>query len=150
QPGSLAAIQWNGLRYRFDDDSKAGEQAVIDLQTGIGLDVDGSLSDFDARASAITLAQGFELLGDHPAWSPETQTAWLERFTGLADFLNRQPETMTLVERIWSGLLNVAAGIVLEDETRLQAGADVYRQVIDHEVRPEGYLPSAVEGGDGG
>ena len=32
QPGTLAAVQWNGLRYRFDDDQKAGEQAVIDLQ----------------------------------------------------------------------------------------------------------------------
>jgi hypothetical protein len=150
QPGTLAAIQWNGLRYRFDDDSQAGEQAVIDLQTGIGLDVDGSLSDFDALASAITLAQCFELVHDHPFWTPESQTAWSGRFAGLGDFLNRQPETITLVERIWGGLLNVALGIVLEDEVRLQAGVDVYRQVIDNDIRPEGFLPLAVEGSDGG
>jgi hypothetical protein len=112
--------------------------------------VDGSLSDFDALAAAITLAQGFELVRDHPAWSPDSQSAWSGRFAGLGDFLNRQPETITLVERIWIGLLNVAVGIVLEDETRLQAGADVYRQVIDNDIRPEGYLTLAVEGGDGG
>ena len=150
QPDTLAAIQWNGLRYRFEDDIQAGEQAVIDLQTGIGLDVDGSLSDFDALAAAITLAQGFELVRDHPAWSSETQSAWSGRFAGLGDFLNRQPETITLVERIWIGLLNVAVGIVLEDVARLQAGIDVYRQVVDNEIRPEGYLTLAVEGGDGG
>jgi hypothetical protein len=150
QPGTLAAIQWNGLRYRFDDDAQAGEQAVIDLQTGIGLDVDGSLSDFDALAAVIALAQCFELVRDHPAWSPESRSGWLDRFTGLGDFLNRQPETITLVERVWTGMLNIVVGIVLEDETRLQAGADVYRQVIDHDIRPEGYLPLAVEGGDGG
>ncbi|MEO8609643.1 MAG: alginate lyase family protein [Chloroflexota bacterium] len=150
QPGTLAAIQWNGLRYRFDENAPAGEQAVIDLQTGIGLDVDGSQSDFDALAAAITLAQCFELVRDHPAWTPGAKNAWSGRFAGLGDFLNRQPETITLVERIWIGLLNVAVGIVLEDETRLQAGADVYRQVIDHEIRPEGYLPLAVEGDDGG
>jgi hypothetical protein len=150
QPGTLAAIQWNGLRYRFEDNLEAGEQAVIDLQTGIGLDVDGSLSDFDALASVITLAQCFELVRDHPAWTSEAQSAWSERFAGLGDFLNRQPETITLVERIWGGLLNVAVGIVLEDETRLQTGAEVYRQVIDHEIRPEGFLPLAVDGADGG
>ena len=40
--------------------------------------------------------------------------------------------------------------MVLEDETRLAAGADIYRETISHDVRPEGYLPLIVEGEDGG
>jgi hypothetical protein len=148
--GSLAAVQWNGLRFRFDDDAQAGEQAVIDLQDGVGLDIDGSLSDFDALSGGITLAQCFGLVRDHPAWSTGAQSSWLERFTGLADFLNRQPEGMSLVEQVWTGLLNVAAAVVLEDETRLEAGAHIYRLTIDNEIRPEGYLPHAVAGEDGG
>jgi hypothetical protein len=150
QPGTLSAVQWNGLRYRFESEMGVGEQAVIDLQNGVGLDIDGSLSDFDALSAGITLAQCFELVRDHPAWSPEAQSSWLERFRGLADFLNRQPEGISLVEQVWTGLLNVAAAVVLEDETRLEAGAHIYRLTIDNEIRPEGYLPHAVEGGDGG
>jgi hypothetical protein len=46
--------------------------------------------------------------------------------------------------------LNLAAGIVLEDAARLTAGSAIYRDIIDHEVRPEGYLSAAVNQSGGG
>jgi len=148
-PDTPGAIQWNGLRYRFDDNLDAGEQAVIDLQNSVGFHLDSNANVFDALALHIALGQCAELVRDHPAWTPDSQAAWLQRYAAQADAFDRIEDPVRIVEQVWRGLANVVSGIVLEDESRLQTGAAVYRQVIDSEIRPEGYLPAAVEGGDG-
>ncbi len=148
-PAAPASIQLNGLLYRFNDDLAAGQEAVEALQSGIGLYDDDAPLELEALAMNVILAQCFELVRDHPAWTAETQTAWLQQYTAQVDAFNHVAN-LPLVERIWLGLVNIAAGVVLEDEIRLEAGATIYRETIDNDIRPEGYLPLAVEGSDGG
>jgi hypothetical protein len=59
------------------------------------------------------------------------------------------PEARNVVETIWAALLSIAAGVVLERQPAFEAGAVIYRSVVDHGIRPEGYLPAVVEGDDG-
>jgi hypothetical protein len=150
-PGAPAAIQLNGLLYRFNDDSEAGQEAVDALQSGIGLYEDVAPLELEASAMNVILAQCFELVRDHAAWTHDSQASWLQQYAAQVQGFNQAAnEALPLVERVWFGLVNLTAGIVLEDETLLEAGAAIYRQTIDNEIRPEGYLPLAVEGNDGG
>jgi len=149
-PDSLAAIQWNGFRFRFDNDPDAGQKAVDDLETGTGLYTSNGSSNLDSLMTNAILANCFELVRDHAAWTPESQTTWLERFAAQVESLNRVEANLGLVEQLWRGLVNVTAGILLEDDARLAAGTEVYRRTIENEIRPEGYLPLAVERNDGG
>jgi hypothetical protein len=149
-PGAPAAIQLNGLLYRFNDDIEAGLEAVEALQSGIGLYEDDAPLELEALEMNIILAQCFELVRDHVAWTSETQAEWLQQYMAQVEAFNRAANNIPLVERVWLGLVNIAAGIVLEDAACLDAGAAIYRQTIDTDIRPEGYLPLAVEGSDGG
>ena len=79
-PGAPAAVQLNGLLYRFNDDAEAGREAVDALQSGIGLYEDDPPLEVEALVMNIFLAQCFELVRDHPAWTPETQAAWLQQY----------------------------------------------------------------------
>lgn len=145
----LSALILNGLRYRFDDHQAAGEQAVITLVNGLGLDAARAESYFDALATGVTLAQAIELARDYPG-AVELPNRWLGDYTHLCDELNHLRENAGLMEHLWLGLLNLVSGIVLEADDRFEAGAEVYRQTIQNEVRPEGYLPRLVEGQNGG
>lgn len=148
QTEALSAAQWNALRYRFTDDLPAGEQAVrllLDLDMGMKTG-----SNLDSLASAMVLAQMFEMLRDHPAFEAGEQAQWLDAFAALVTDLNNAVPLVTYLESLWLGALNTAAGIVLEREEWFEAGAEVYRQTVRDDIRPEGYLPRAVEGNDGG
>lgn len=151
-PGAPAAIQLNGLLYRFNDDNEAGQEAVEALQSGIGLYEDDAPLELEALAMNVILAQCFELVRDHPAWTDESRVLWLQQYTAQVEGFNQAANHAIppLVERVWLGLVNLTAGIVLEDESLLEAGAAVYRQTIANEIRPEGYMTLAVEGNNGG
>ncbi len=145
----LAALQRDALRWRFLDDHVAGERAARGLSDGFGMSANDDAADYrEQLAETITLAQCFEMLRDYSTFS--AQNEWLNHFASRVDDLNHPPYAMMHVERLWLGLLNLAAGVVLEDETRLEAGAEVYQQTIQNDVRPEGYIPLAVDGKDGG
>lgn len=147
QTDTPAAVQWDALRYCFNDDRAAGERALSGL---LGLDWHPAATHFATLSAALTLAHSFEMLRDHPAFAPKAQAAWLAAFAArVADF-NGAAGELAFVETLWLGTLNVAAGIVLERDNWLMAGAALYHQTIGAEVRPEGYLPKAVEGNDGG
>lgn len=145
----FASLILNGLRYRFNDDQAAGEQAVMTLLNGLGLDAARTVGYFGALATGVTLAQVNELVRDHPK-AAELSKPWLNDYTRLCDELNRPPENVGLMEQLWLGLLNVVSGIVLETDDRFEAGVETYRQTIQQNIRPEGYLPRLVEGQDGG
>lgn len=150
-PAAPAAIQLNGLLYRFNDDVEAGQEGVEALQSGMGLYEDAAPLELEALAMNVILAQCFEFVHDHPAWTHESQTFWLQQYTAQVEGFNHATHNdIPLVERVWLGLVNIAAGIVLEDSARVEAGAAIYRQTIDNDIRPEGYLPLAVEGNDSG
>lgn len=144
QTGALSGAQWNALRYRFNDDLAAGEQAVHTLLDLHIVGAGGSL--FDSLAQAQT----FEMLRDHPAFEQGDQTRWLEAFAGQVMAFNGADQAMAYPETLWLGTLNTAAGIMLERADWLEAGAEVFRQTVRNDIRPEGYLPPAIEGQDGG
>lgn len=145
----IAALSLAGFRWRFVQDAAAGEQAVIQLVSGLGLDTAGQ-SYFDSLAAAVALAQSAELLRDHPAFTPDAQSRWRTSYRALLDRLNQPPDQYSLLEYIWLGCVNLCSGIALDAEDRFATGVDTFRRVIDQEVRPEGYLPNIVAGTDGG
>lgn len=147
QGGALSALQWDALRYRLNDDSAAAEQAVKRLPD-LGFDDTGA--PFDRMAIMLAQAQAFEMLRDFPAFDQPEQAYWLDAFAARLADVNGAVDRLAPVERIWLGTLNIAGGIVLEREDWFEAGADRYRQTISEAVRPEGYLPDAVDGKDGG
>ncbi|MBI5666964.1 MAG: alginate lyase family protein [Chloroflexi bacterium] len=147
QTGALSAAQWNALRYRFDDDTAVGERAVrmlLDLGVGYNGEV------LDQLTTLLALAQTFEMLRDHPAFDQPAPTAWLESLAVTVSDFHHAADRLSPLEQLWLGTLNIAAGVVLEREDWFEAGADIYRQTIHDDVRPEGFLPQAVDGRDGG
>lgn len=154
-------VLWPALHYRLNNQHQAGEKSILALENEINREM--SENHFEALTSAVMLAHTFELVRDHPTFSPDAQSRWLTRFVQRVDQLNSTaemvdlkavlPDTMSgmrFVEHIWLGLLNIVAGIVLEDDARFESGATIYRHIIEYHIRPEGYLPRAVEGEDGG
>lgn len=136
---SIAAMVWHGFRARLLEDADSLASAITALNTLI----ESPTADFAALETTIALAQTYELVRGQA-----TDTAWENRFASRIDMLNAQSSD-ALVDSIWLGLVNLTAGILLEDETRLDAGVATYHHIIEHEVRPEGYLPRAVEPADG-
>jgi alginate lyase len=150
-------VLWSALHYRLNNQKIAGEESVTALQNGFGMDA--GQTRYEQLASTVMLAHTFELVRDHPAF--DRQAVWQARFTQRVDDLVRAvaPDSEavndltggeSLVAVIWLGLLHVAAGVVLGDDAHFEAGAAIYRQIIEHHIRPQGYLPAAVEGADGG
>jgi hypothetical protein len=144
---SLSGLLTQALRSRLQDDDTAGEAAVASLQSGLGFDLGVYASYLEALQTSAALAHAFELVRDHPAWG-EQRSRWLNSYTDLATQLNGAADDIGLVELIWWGVLQVVSGVVLESPERLDAGIQVYRQVIDQEVRPQGHLPALVEVAD--
>lgn len=143
----IAAAVIQGLRWRFQDDAEAGEEAVRKLLNGIGLEGGGDY--LTALWSGAALAHTVELVRDHPAFAAHT-SPWMNRFAERIDQLNLTPNNAGFVDHIWLGLVNLLAGIVLEDDRRFEQGTAIFQKTIREDVRPEGYLPRAVEGHDGG
>lgn len=149
-PDSSATLILNGFGYRLGGGLDPGEEAVLALQSGFGLDPSAYPTPFDALAGAVTLAQAVELVRDHPLWTHDSLTRWLADYAHLADQLQPLPDGSTIVEQLWLGLLNLVSGIVLENDEYFAAGVETFQQAVQHDIRPEGYLPRAVEGEDGG
>lgn len=141
----LAAAMERAWRYRFAEDATAGQQVTQLLLDGAGLrDHDSLLS---TLMQVVATAQLAKLVSDHAAFSSQ-RGAWTEQFRAFArDLL--AAETTDMLERCWQMALSVAAGIVLEDEALFQTGATVFREMIDNEVRPDGFIRFATEAEDG-
>ncbi len=146
----IAAAQWYGLRYRFDDNADAGERAVEKLQDGIDEPLSDDLPYLDAIAETLMLAQSFEMTRDHPAWSVEAQTRWINRYSDRVNQLSSSPYNDTQVENLWLAALVLVTGIVLERDEIMQAGIEVFQRTVDNEISPRGHILKAVEGQDGG
>jgi len=140
----LATIQWQGWQYRFNADMAAGEQAIISLQTEKDTD-DQALPYFDALGRAFVLAQCFEMLRDHPAYEMGKQAQYLDSFWDRISRLNERVYEPSLLETLWVMVMNAATAIVLEREPIFTQVTQVYRNIIDTEVHPEGYLADVVD-----
>lgn len=136
----------NAFRYRLNDNQEAGEQVVRMLLSGFGLDLTAYTTYFDALAAAVTLAHAAELVRDHAAFTPHLDQ-WLANYAHFIDQLQHPPEDSTIVDHVWLGFLTLISGIVLDAQDRFEAGCEIFRHTIT-QIRPEGYLAAAVEGGD--
>ena len=146
QSGSIASIQQCGLRYRFNEDVAAGEEGIQALEAAT---LDTSAPIWDAITRAMALAQCFEMLRTHPDYAPDAQAQWRETFSERVNHLNQiSSDGLSLAETLWLAALNVTAGIVLEQEAIFEVGASVYRQIVNEDIHPEGYILKAVESGD--
>ena len=142
----IAIVQWNGLRYRFDDDREAGQRAVQILERD-GPDLPASGSYIEQAAALMTCAQGFEMLRDHPDF--HQQNAWLEQFAGQVQRLDHGD--LSYVEDLWANSLNLVAAIVLEQEAWFNQAVERFQAVIRSDVHPEGYIrQAALDGPPGG
>lgn len=146
---NLETAQIGGLRYRFNDDVRAGESAVHLLVSVLNNDSSDHLGYLEALAEMMAFAQCFEMLRTHPAWTPDNQSHWLDTFWERVNILNEGPYGLERYEEIWLSALNLFAGIILERETLFQNGIDLFQQVIRSEIHPEGYLHKAIGHHDG-
>lgn len=146
----IGGVVWHGLRWRFDDDSEAGEQAVGNLEAGLTQINRTDILPFDRVVRAVALAHGAEMLCDHPAWQPTDRLRWLDGLRGVVRDLNEPllGAAATHDGDTWLTLLNIAAGVATEDESLFDAGIAAYKRIIGG-VHPSGYIPQVVEADDG-
>jgi len=64
--------------------------------------------------------------------------------------LSTNPYKESFVENLWMAALVLCAGIVLERDEIFTIGIDIYKDTIDNDIRPQGHMPRAIEGGHGG
>lgn len=148
QSGLLELAQWCGLNYRFNEDAETGERAVNILRQD-ELTPTGTQSHVAVLAALVTQAQCFELVRDHPAWSKSDQEAWLSRFAAAVNDSNQLDEDPLYVAYLWLNALNMAAAVVLEDESLFHHAVGVFRNCIREDVHPEGYIRKAAQGQPG-
>lgn len=139
----LALAQWQGLLYRFEDDAEAGARAVRILQQDDLMPSD-PLNPIELVASALVQAQCFEMVRDHQTFADSGE--WMQRFYGIVQELNHISDDWLYTEHVWLNALNLAAGIVLEDEPLFTQAVDLFRDIIRHDVHPEGYIRKAAQG----
>ncbi|MBI1282286.1 MAG: hypothetical protein GC179_29440 [Anaerolineaceae bacterium] len=136
----------HALRYRLSQNGESGHLVVQALLSGYGLNLDSYPTYFDALAAGVTLAHAAELVRDYPDFAPRF-AAWQSNYINFVDILQITPEGSSIVDQVWLGFLNLVSGIVLDTEDRFEAGCEVFRRTVE-QIRPEGYLAAAVEGGD--
>lgn len=144
-PDNLSALIADGLRYRFNDNAAAGQQAVNALQELNPPEMPYR----DDVLATVALAQGFEMARSHPAFSDTAQRDWQMEFSARVERLNRTLPEGQFVEGLLLGLLNTAAGIVLGNADTFQRGVAVYRQAVEKDITPDGYMPRAVQNASG-
>ncbi len=142
-PDDVARAQHGGLRYRFVDDLQAGEAALDALYQAITPTAGQPQTTLTEAATLMILAQSFEMLRDHPA--RHDQSVWLEAFTTRLYAAQRPLADLPFVDHVWLNTLNLVSSIVLEQEDMFQQAVGVFRQIIDHDIHPEGYILKTVE-----
>lgn len=139
----------NGTRYRFAGDLEAGRVAATGLLAwdwrSVGTEQAAS---WDDLVATVILMHAFEMVRDHPAFNDTARHDWLARLAGAVAAMNDNAlEDVDYVERIWLGLLNMVAGVVLDGEDAFQRGVETYRRAVREDITPDGYITQAVQGG---
>lgn len=150
EQSGINEAQWCAARYRLSEDEKAGEAAIHHLEKYMDDTQSRANTYLEAVFETLILAQSFEMVRDHAAFTPESRSRWLEFFATRLNSLNADPEKDTHTEILWMALLAMAGGVVLENDALLQDSADVFRRVVTEDIRPQGHIPKAVDGKDGG
>ncbi len=141
---------YGGFAWRFLDDADAGEMAIARIERAVESPLSEDMPYLETVAQTLMLGHAFEMLRDHPAFSFVRRAGWLNRFEERVNTLGTSPYKDSFVENLWMAALVLGAGVILEREEIFEIGVEVYRQTIDHDVRPQGHIPRAIEGGHGG
>jgi hypothetical protein len=144
----------HALRWRFHKLIAEGETAVGMYQRVAQQPLD-NMTLLDGCIYTTALGQLFELLRDHPMAEAvptrETIGLFAERAAQLQDVTQATDlQGVAYLERIWGALVMMTAGVVGEDADLREQAAAVYRHIIDHDIRPAGFIPQIVDGKDGG
>lgn len=130
-------LYWLAMLYRIYGDMDAGVAAIGHLiSTNIPTNLEINL--FSLR-DTLFKAHCFELLRDHPACI-EIAPAWLDAFSDQIALFNQMPHGMASLERFWLCAINLAAGVVLEDAVVFNTGVAAFKDLIAHQVHPDGYF----------
>jgi hypothetical protein len=146
----------HALRWRFHKLIGEGETAV-GIYHRAGQQAADRLSLLDGCIHTVALAQLFELLRDHPLAeaipASESINLFIERASQLdtvIQSMDTDTQGIAYLERIWAALVMMTAGVVSEDIDLRERAAAVYHHIIDHNIRPAGFIPQLVDGKDGG
>lgn len=139
--------QIDSLRYLIAVDSLFADQAIGVLQTSHTLNADQP-SYLRAMMDTLAFMQTFEMLRGYPGFRADLQQQMLTLLFERVNALNAPPPTQHF-EQLWLGVVNVAAGVVMEREDVFMAGVERYRETVQTAIHPEGYFHPAVEPGDG-
>lgn len=148
---AVEAAQLNGLRYRFNKDVHAGAITLANLETHLSADLDLNRAINEVIVEAFVWTQCVELVRNHPNMTDSQLTQFIARLSGYHDQLAHYADENDLLvsESLWLMVFNMALSIVTEDKARFNACVATYKDAIDSEVHPEGYLPRAIDGETG-
>ncbi|NJO82958.1 MAG: hypothetical protein HC828_09130 [Blastochloris sp.] len=150
EQSGAAAAAWGAFRHCFANNENAAQFGLEMLlyHTEAAVDADQRMT--DALAESLSLAQAYEMLRTHPAFTSEMQARWREHFEARVMHLRDRAADGTFTDGLWWSALAVGAGIVLEREPLFQQGVARFQQAVESDIRPQGHIRQAVEGEDGG
>lgn len=123
----------NGYRYRLGD-MQAGEKAYQGVMSWLENEADLS----DMRL-ALLMGQTIELIRPY-----ENSTHLIHQWTDRAQHDLTVDDDNRPHIQLMKAVLQMAIGIITENEAMVNAVCEVYRDTINH-LHPEGYIPQIVE-----
>ncbi|MEL7434567.1 MAG: alginate lyase family protein [Chloroflexota bacterium] len=139
---ALSLCVQDALKFRFAEDAPAGKRAAQQLMTGIGLQDAPTLS--ETIQSTLAVAHAFEMVRAGMADSDIAQ--WQSQFATFTNsLLDTNQVDQSYNDKLWLTALSVVSGVVLEDETRFTNGVAQFKQTIQADIHPEGYVKPAVQ-----
>ncbi|MGJ3238155.1 MAG: alginate lyase family protein [Anaerolineae bacterium] len=122
------------FRHRFDQQAPALAQTKALLGQGLGLQDQESL--FETITVTLAAAHAVEMVrADFPEAS-----RWLARFDRFSASLQSAHDQASWLDQQWLMVLDIVAGVLLDDHDRLQSAMTRYQHVIDSAIHPEGYF----------
>ena len=138
---ALALAQLQALRYLFYSDVEAGRAAMEAMPTQGFQDSD--LADLPAIKRRLGWLTVLSLLRDHPNWNDNAET-----FRALTADPAPRPDAAAdgdLTRALWQAAVDMAAGIMLGEDRRLQSAVSTYRLAVDQHIHPEGFIKGLVD-----
>ena len=126
------------LRYLFDDDNESAAIATALLR-----EADMAIQICDDRAGCKRILGWLSvaaMLRALPSWQVTCDS--LQAVVAKVRDTEESPDPL---DQIWQGCLQLAAGIVLDNETLRELGADRYRRAVEEIIHPEGFLKGIVD-----
>lgn len=149
-PADAVSPLWQAYHYVFRNDLEAGERALLAIEAQLDSGVVEDMPYLDAVAETLMCGQVYEMIRQHPALSFVRRAGWINRFEERVNTLATSVYKDSYVENLWMAALVVGAGVILEREDIFQIGVEVFQNAVAFDVRPQGFIPRAIEGGGGG